>query len=233
MSIPEILTENILTTLSGAGVLVTGLSAFLGRVWSKRILMREKGVIEGELQEMRSNHEKSLKLIEANVRLQILKKDQFHQISKSTFESIFNRKIELYSDLLKISVQFRRFAIESIYSEIDDPTDEFWNFQRKTRELIENNRLYVSEDLFEKYVIWYEKAVAYFKAADIAGYEAHGQSYTEEENLMNVWDAQHPEYAKLVKNTNDEFVAILDQIEKDIDRLRKSIEIPLNKALPL
>lgn len=231
MSISEILTNNILTTLGGAGMLITGLSAFLGKVWSGRILMRERSSIDEKLQDMRSSHEKSLKIIEANIQLEILKKDQFHQISKSTFESIFNRKIDLYSELLKISVEFRKFARESIYSEIDDPTDQLWGFQQSTRELIEKNRLYVSEDLFDIYVIWYEKAVGHLKKANIAGYEAHGQAYTEEENLMNIFYAEHPEYAELVFNTNDEFVAILDQVERDIDRLRKNIELPLNKAM--
>ncbi len=223
--------NNILATLGGASLLITGLSAFLGKVWSKRIIMTEKASIEKDIQKMRAHHDRELKFLEANIQLELLRKDQFHQISKSTFESIFNRKIELYSDLLKVSIEFRRFARESIYSEIDDPTDDLWDYQRKIRDLIESNRLYVTEALFEKYSVWYEKAVPYLKQADVDGYEAHGQAYTDEENELNVFYAQQPSYAKLVSETDAEFASILDQVDRDIDSLRRNIEMPLNKAM--
>lgn len=223
--------NNILATVGGASLLITGLSAFLGKVWSKRIILKEKASIEKDIQEMRAHHDKELKLLEANIQLETLRKDQFHQVSKSTFESIFNRKIELYSDLLKISIEFKRFARESIYSEIDDPTDDLWDYQRKIRDLIEGNRLYVTEALFQKYSAWYEKAVPYLKQADVDGYEAHGQAHTEEENYFNVSAAQHASYAKLVSETDAEFASILDQVDQDIDGLRRNIEMPLNKAM--
>lgn len=229
MSIPELIVNNILPTLGGGGLLIIGLSTFLGRVWSKRIIMKEKASIENDINELRAHHDKELKLLEANIQSELLRKDQFHQISKSTFESIFDKRIDLYSELLKTSLEFRRFAREGVYLEIDDPTETLWEYHSIIRDLIENNRLYVTKALFEKYSAWYEKAVPYLKEADVNGYQAHIRADTDQERELSILIAQLPIFGELISETKAEFASILEQVDRDIDELRRNIEVPLTK----
>jgi len=221
--------ENILGVLGGGGAVVIGLSSFLGKVWSNRALLRERAKIDVQMQNMRDAHDRAMDLLEKDFQIEQLKRDQFHQISKKTYEEIFNKKISLYSELLAVKNDFGRFVGESAMSEVDDPTDELCSFYLKTKRIIEDNRMYVTGRLSEKYSFWYRKAAPYLKKAELAGYDADGRANDEFENEENIMAAQNPILSKMVFDTQHEMQEIFSQIDRDIDQIRTQIEEPLNK----
>ncbi len=93
MSATEFVTNNIIEVLGGASVLITSLSVYLGKLLAGISLVREKGIIESKLQAQKDEHSIEMKSIENKLQLEMAKQDQYHQISKTTFEKIFETKI--------------------------------------------------------------------------------------------------------------------------------------------
>ena len=75
MSASQFVIEHIISVLGGAGLLITGLATYLGKHWADKALLQEKSKLEG-----------NIKLLEKDLRLELTKRDQYHQISQSTFE---------------------------------------------------------------------------------------------------------------------------------------------------
>lgn len=102
MELSTYVLNNIIEVLGGAGVIITSLAAFLGRVLSKRIIETEKALLQQQLEKIKSEHAKDIELLKSNLQLELVKRDQFHQISKNTFEKLFNKKIKIYTRLILI-----------------------------------------------------------------------------------------------------------------------------------
>jgi hypothetical protein len=217
--------EHILSVLGGAGLVITALSAYLGKLLSNRSLMREKNRLETSLLELKSRHALELSNLGRELKLEILKKDQFHQISKQTFELIFEKKIEIYNSLLNFKVEFLKLTNESHVVEVEDPTPEYHSLFMKCRKIIELNKLYISEALSVSYDAWYIKAAPYLKRANVNGYTVYECS--DPEDWSAVWEAQQPAFSEMTENTIDEMKEMLSQIEKDISLLRANIEAPM------
>ena len=231
MSASQFVLEHIISVIGGAGVVVTSLSAYLGKLLADRSLMREKAVIGKELQSQKDKHSLEIKLIEKELQLEITKKDQFHQISKNTFEKIFESRIQIYTDLLHLKIEFFKFIDESHVLEVgeEDPTNEFYSLFMRCRESLESNKLYISDGLSKKYDLWYIKASPFLKKANVQGYHAHGMAYTESENSQNIWDAEAPVLADMIHETMDEMKNIFHQMDVDISSIRENIDAPMSK----
>jgi hypothetical protein len=224
LDIAQFVIEHIISVLGGAGLLITALSAYLGKVWSNRALVREKNKLEASLLELKNRHALELKNIEQLLKLEILKRDQFHQISKQTFESVFEKKIEIYNALLNFKVEFYKFNNEN--HDFEEPTAEYHTLFKKCRKIIESNQLYISEDLSAAYNNWYTKALPYLKRANIDGFDAYENRDGDNEGNC-VWVAQSPIFSEMNENTANEMNKILAQIERDISVFRTNIEAPM------
>ena len=95
MNFTQLVIENIIAVLGGGTLLITALSSWLGSLWSKRILMNEKTELELKIKE-----------IEQSLKIEALRHDYQFQLSKSTYEMIFNKKINAYSELLSLKNKF-------------------------------------------------------------------------------------------------------------------------------
>ena len=226
MSASQFVINNIITTLGGTAVIVTGLSTYLGKLFADRSLMREKATLDRELQYLKDTHTKEIKLIEAELQLELTKKDQFHQISKTTYEKIFETKISVYTSLLDLKVRFYSFCHESHVTEADDPTYDFYALFNECRKNIESNKLYVSKELSEKFDVWRDKASPYLKEANLEGYNIHEASSGRPDSYQDIIDAQNPIYSKMIMETMNEMNAIFDQVDIDIACIRNKIDNP-------
>lgn len=232
MSALEFVTNNLIEVLGGAGVLITGLSTFLGKHWAGKSLEREKGIIAKDLQVQKESHSLYMKEIESRLQLEMVKRDQFHQISKTTFEKIFETKIEIYTNLFNLKIDFNKFYKESHDLEVgvEDPTDHFYSLFMRCREMLESNKLYISPELSNKYDEWHDKALPYLKEANIEGYHAHGMAYTEQENWQNIWEAQAPIFSKMITETFTEMLEIFKQLDSDIALIRENTNFAISRA---
>ncbi len=227
MSASQFVIDNIISVLGGTGVVVTGLSTFLGKLLADRSLMREKASLDRELQYVKDTHAKEIKLIETELQLELSRKDQFHQISKATYEKIFETKVTIYTNLLNLKVKFYSFTDESHVPEVDDPTDDFFNLFIECRKNIESNKLYISEELSNRFDKWRDKASPYLKKANIEGYHAHEFSYNPEDCYHNVNKAQHPIHTEMIIETMNEIKAIFNQVDIDVAKMRHKIDNPV------
>ena len=231
MSATEFVTNNIIEVLGGAGVLITSLSAFLGKLLAGRTLQRERGVITSELQSQKDIHSLEITNIENKLQLEMMKQNQFHQISKTTFEKIFETKVEIYTNLLNLKIDFNKFYKESHELKVGehDPTEHIYAMFMKCREMLESNKLYISPELSNKYDLWYSKALPLLQEANVEGYHAHGMAYTERENRQNICDAQNPIFAQMTIETLAEMLDIFVQVDRDIALLREHIDSPIGR----
>ncbi|HCG7969488.1 TPA: hypothetical protein NJ499_004693 [Vibrio parahaemolyticus] len=180
-----------------------------------------------KLQAYKSESQNKLKSMEHEFSIEIQKKDHYHQISKSTYEMIFNKKVSVYTELLGLKQEYSKFKNENpLADDAEECIEIYYNYFIKCKLLIEKEKLYVSNDLACLYDLWYNDAVQYFKLAGVHGFAVHGQAYTERENEMNIYDAQEPARWELVQNTFSKMESIFDQIEFDVKVIRKIIELP-------
>ncbi|WP_076011065.1 hypothetical protein [Alteromonas abrolhosensis] len=225
MSSSQFVIEHIYSVLGGAGFIITGLSAYLGKLLADKSLLREKAGLEKIIKNTQNEHQTSIKLLEKELQLELVKKDQFHQISKSTFENIFNKKIDIYSELLIIKAEYEKFKHEDGSFEFIDPTYEFISHFKKFRKSIEENRLYISNELSDKYDDWYLDAATYFRKIEEIEFNIQAHAGGEDSNKVNrmVWEEQEPVNQDLVNNTIEKMASIIKQIEIDVRKIRESV----------
>lgn len=223
MSATQFVIENILSVLGGAGLVAVGLATFLGKLISDRALQGQKSDIERKFQQAENDHATSIKILEKDIQIEMVRRDQFHQISKSTFENIFNRKIEVYSSLLRLKTDYDKFQYESGTFDIIDPTSDFLSHFNLFRKSIEENRLYISNELSQKYDDWYMEAAQYFRKMEEEEYAV--MSSSGEIDHEEVWMAQVPIIHDLVSNTGKKMALVLTQIEHDVREIRERVSV--------
>jgi hypothetical protein len=64
LSASQFVIDNIISVLGGAGVVVTVLTTYLGKLLADKSLLREKKAIETALQNAQNQHQTSIKLLE-------------------------------------------------------------------------------------------------------------------------------------------------------------------------
>jgi len=216
--------SNFIQQFGGTG-LVIALSAWLGKLWADRSLIETKAQLEEKLQKSKHQHETAIKSLEKDFQIEMIKKDQFHQISKSTFQDIFDNKIKIYTNLLKLKVEFDKLRYEDGTTEIFNPSYNFASHFNLFRENIENNRIYISNELSDKYDAWYHDATPYFRKMNEIEFEIEAQSGDSQiDSVMNeIFFQQSPIVNELVNNTIEKMTDIIDQIEKDVQLIRRNL----------
>lgn len=232
MSVTQVVLEHIIATIGSASLIVTGLSAYIGKRISDRSNIFQKAAFDKDIQSIKHEHASSMLLIEKEIQVELAKKDRFHQISKGTFEKIFESKIEIYTNLIKLKIDFFKFLDEDYALEvgIEDPTDEFYSLFMRCRESLESNKLYISDELSNKYDQWHKKAAPFLKQANIEGFHAHGLAHTENKNNQNVWEAEAPILSEMIHATMEEMKSIFSQVDKDIILIRSNINAPMRQT---
>jgi len=228
MPASEFIIEHIIEVLGGAGALVMGLSTYLGKLWADKSLLKEGGILKTKLKEMENKHLMEIKLLEKALQLELAKKDQFHQISKTTYESLFDKKISIYSDLLKLKMDYDRFKNESGSFEYIDPTNEFLSHFKLFKEKIEENRLYISNEISEKYDAWYKQAAPYFQRieeVEVSAYANQSPSTKVEPSPQDIWENQEPIICELVSDTFEKMSQVISQIDSDVREIRRNMSV--------
>lgn len=228
MSATQFVLENIIIVMGGTGAVVTGLSTYLGKRWADSALLKEKSKFETDLKILENKHSMSIKLLEKDLALELIKKDQFHQISKSTYENLFNKKIAVYSNLLKLKTDYDRFQNESGTFEYIDPTNQILSHFSLFKKEVEDNRLYISNELSDNYDNWYEQAAPFFQRIESAEMDLHANSRfssNSEVHPQDVWDVQEPIFEEFVTNTFDKMTTVINQITLDVKEIKNSMSL--------
>lgn len=169
----------------------------------------------------------------AELQKEISDRQNLNAISRPTFEKIFAKKIEVYTELSKISNEFTRYKNES--HELDhgdlfeEVTERFSSFFARCREVIETNKLYISSELADRYDKWYEVAHPFYKQSVLDGYNAHQNCFDDEHGRMIVYYAELGAKSAMVETTLPQMEAIFTQIDSDISRIRDYAELAVSR----
>jgi hypothetical protein len=102
------------------------------------IFIAKKGIQAG--------FEAKLESLKSEFQRKLSDRKNLNAISRPTFEQVFSKKIEVYTELSKIRNEFTRYKNESHELEhgdlLEDVTDRFSGFFARCREVIEANKLY-------------------------------------------------------------------------------------------
>lgn len=171
-----------------------------------------------------------LENLERNFQQSLAHLNSYHAISQSTLEKAFQKKIEVYEQLLDKINKRAKFINESpIYDEPDSQEEHLSHFL-SVIELIERNILYVTSNLANKYDVWYESAKPYIKSSNDNEYEAWQHSFGTDEDRENAYYSGLPDKLKMMHETRTEYKAIFECIDQDILDIRSSLERPINLA---
>lgn len=173
-----------------------------------------------------------LETVRSRLQKEISDRQNLNAISRPTFENIFAKKIEVYTELSKIRNEFARYKNESHELEhgdlFEDVTDRFSGFFVRCREVIEANKLYISSELAERYDEWYGVAHPFYKQSVLDGYEAHQNSYDDDDGRMQVYYSQLGAISEMVEQTMPQMEAIFAQIDTDISRIRDYVDLAVS-----
>ncbi|UQG60891.1 hypothetical protein MIH18_02755 [Marinobacter sp. M3C] len=173
-----------------------------------------------------------LAVLGADLQSDISDRQNLNAISQPTFEKIFSKKVDVYTELSKMRNEFTRYKNESYELEhgdlFEDVTERFAGFFARCREVIEANKLYISSELAERYDTWYGVAHPFYKQSVMDGYNAHQNSFDDEHGRMIVYYAELGGKSAMVEKTMPQMEAIFAQIDTDISRIRDYVELAIS-----
>lgn len=158
--------------------------------------------------------------------------NSYHAISKATLEKAFQKKIEVYEQLLEKINNRSKFINESpVHDEPDSEEDNLAHFLSITN-IIESNLLYITSNLAARYDLWYQAAKPYIKSSNVNEYEGWQHSFGTNEDSEAAYYAGLPDKLKMIRETEKEFYGLLECIDQDIRSIRSSLEYPVKLASP-
>lgn len=185
-----------------------GLSAWLGKIWADRLMAKEKFAHDQELEKLRKILETKIKEMEHS-----------HQISQNTYQNLFEKKIEIYQLLIKEKVEYRRVLNEDPrYKYEGNPKSFYYKTFNNFKNIIAENKLYVSDELAEKYDVLYAKILPNMNK--LAKDEFYDDIYGESSSLVN-----DSIYDEIYSETSEDMNALLDQIDKDSNIIKMKIDL--------
>lgn len=227
MTATQYVVDNIILSLGGTVVVTAALSTFLGKIWSTRIINREKAKLDSEIQTIKDNGAKDLASLKSTFDIELLRRDQFHELSKSTYEKIFDKRVEVYTELLELRLVFEKFRNEDGSFRFINPTEGYHQRFNDIRQAIEKNRLYITNQLAEAYDNWYREAAQYIRQIDEIEYEevscAVGPS--DINTMQRILERQESVIEGLVTKTFIKMDTLINQIEKDVSLIRTRMAV--------
>lgn len=197
----------VIVTLGGSSAIVFGLSSWIGKIWATKLMEKDK-----------SKYTKEIETLKNELQTKMTKMEHFHKISEQTYQSLFNAKIATYNDLLYEKTEYYKIINEDeAFEMMDYPPEVYYDFFVKIRKIIDENRLYISNELSDKYDVLYYKIAPYIRKLGLDEYHA-------EANNVPPHDFQESTYHDMVSNTSKESSEVLDQIDIDVKQIKSKIE---------
>lgn len=194
--------------LGGGSVVVFAFSGWLGKVWADRLMVKEKSQHDQELEKLRKMLETKIKEMEHS-----------HQISQKTYQNLFEKKIAIYELLIKQKVEYQRVLNEDPrYKHEDNPKSFYYQTFNNFKNIIAENKLYVSDELAEKYDVLYAKILPNMNK--LADDELHDEIDDGSRSLAN-----DSIYDEIYSETSEEMKALLDQIDRDSKIIKIKIDL--------
>lgn len=225
------------TSLIGAGagisVVIFALSRWLGSVWKERIErleearitienIQEQAHIDTIAREHTTDLEKRLKFIEQDHERRSVEEEHFHQISQETYQKLFEKKIDVYTELSTLLNNYYTNGVnerDSMSIKYMNPYEHFDKFELLSKFILKN-ALYVSPELNKLNYRWHMKCIS--KINEVRASTILFNSM-EEVNSSKVKQEENKIYGEFYNDTKDEIYGINEQLKEDIRRISKFI----------
>ncbi|MGR4068631.1 hypothetical protein [Billgrantia sp. C5P2] len=212
---------SVLASLGGATFIVAAFAHFLGTIWTDRIARSTKARFDSELETTKAQHQLALETFKSSSSRALKEQEYFAGISASFYENFFSERVGTYLKLLELKNQYITSMEEEFLTEVhEDWGSTYHATYTKLRKLIIEKQIYVSNDLDKCFEIFRSEASRYVKDADLV--EAH--TYTQDEPP---WENEslRTVYEKFATNTDQHMQVVMEQIGRDVAKLRARIEI--------
>jgi hypothetical protein len=197
----------VVVSLGGSSIIVFGLSSWIGKVWANKLMEKDKSKYNQEIEKLKNE-----------LQTKITKMEHFHQISEQTYQSLFNAKIATYNNLLYEKTEYYKIINEDeAFEMMDYPPEVYYDFFKKIRKIIDENRLYISNELSDKYDKLYYKIAPFIRKLGLDEYHADA-------NNIHPQDFQESTYHDMVSKTSKEMSEVLKQIDIDVRQIKSKIE---------
>ncbi len=198
---------NIFGTLGGSVVVIVGLSRWFGKILATKLIEKDKAIYSQELEKLKNQ----LKSKEVQT-------EHFHQISEKTYQDLFDKKIQTYTSLLNAKTQYQKTLKEDgMFELMECPCEIYYDFFNQIRNIIDNNRLHISNELSDKYNELYFKIAPLIKKLEIAQEHIRANNISSNHKKENI-------YSDMVLDTSNELDELLKQIDTDVENLRKKLQ---------
>ncbi|WP_208638361.1 hypothetical protein [Vibrio splendidus] len=233
MEVTSFIVKHIAVVLPAA----VGVSTLIGKHWFDKSLQKHKQAFEKDIKESDANnakkikeldnkHAASMKALDEKHALEMKRTQRFFSISQSTFEKLFDKKLNVYNRLLMVSLEFKKFNSENGFNEVFEyQFDSCLNYVNILKKEIEDNRLYLSDSLVNDFNFWYVKAAPFYLRLDTIEINIRRNNSDNEHIGTIISEAQEEEIREMLIETNDALNNIFNQIEADASAFRKSMHI--------
>lgn len=248
MDVTEFLNQ-VLLLFGGTSAVLIALATFLGHINTKRIvngdLAKHKLELEAfkaenvlrlqsikdlntkEIELVKLEHAKRMDELQSEFKTEFLKQETYTSISKEKYQNLFDKRIGVYEELLKIKNEIGDSNVENAgYFEFDDDDPNHFTRQvSKISKISQDNLMLISDDLAVISSELYERSSEVFSNAKVQAFYAEmrtndgGDVHYEE-----IIDAENHELRKMFAGCGELYKNWFKQLDTDLSRIRKILD---------
>jgi len=242
--------NQILLPFGGTSAVLIALAAFLGHINTKRIingdLAQHKLSLEAfkkesrlELLSVKSNnskeiellklqHQKDMESIHNSFRTQFLKYEAYNSISKEKYQELFEKRIGVYGDFLRLKKEIDESIVENaeFFEVHDDDPSHFTNTVKKINDASQANPMLISNELAQLSNELYKKSSQVFSNAKVTAFYAEISGFNDsQEHHEYVMEAENSELRKMFSECGKLYEEWFDQLDADVSKIRLILDM--------
>ena len=234
MALSEFVNQ-ILLPLGGTSAVLIALAVFLGNISTKRIVNGDLAQYKLKLEEFKKeiellklDHQKEMENVQNEFRVKFLKHEVYTSISKEKYQELFEKRIAVYEEFLRIKNEIDESIVENaeyIETHDDDPS-LFTNDVKKINDASQANTMLISNELAKLSNDLYKKSSQVFFNAKVAGFHEEVNSYNGESvDDQRIMEAEDSELRKMAPECAEVYEEWFKQLNLDVSKIRLILDI--------
>ncbi|EPO0023451.1 hypothetical protein ACT5DM_001025 [Vibrio alginolyticus] len=213
---------SLLFSLGGSAAILLAFAKIFEKILIDQVSKRTAASLNQDLETLKSKHTNALEEFRAKSAVSIKEREAFSTISIDTYQDFFKKRITTYQSLLNWENDYTEDMLEDFLAEHTDSSGErYFKAYQELREILIKNRMYISNDLDEKFQKLRHSAAEYTKQADYHEAMSESNGVDPQEYWQDISDIYHD----LSAGTSEMMADIIKQISIDISKIRSRVEI--------
>lgn len=193
--------------------------------------IKQEHELRVEIQKAESNN--LLESIKNEMNTAFLKSETYTSISKEMYQTLFNKRIDVYTSLLNLKNEIDKSIVDNAeFFEVhcEDPS-HFTDAINKINEASQSNSMLISNELAALSNELFQESSQVFSSAKVSAFYAEMNSYNRnsgEPDFEAVMDAKDSELRKMFTECGDLYERWFEQLEVDISHIRTILDFSGN-----